>query len=214
MIARLEGTLFRDGEQVIVDCRGVGYEVTCSAYTMAALPAHGQPVTLRVYTQMRETAIALYGFFDHSERSLFDLLITVKNVGPSTAIAILSGAGPRDIAGLIARQDVAGLTRIKGIGKKTAELLVVELHEKCQLLVMTWGADGSQRDVALPAGAKRSPSSSGMRHPLLDEVAAALCGMGWRPIEADAAVKDLAVDPANPPPVEVLLRQALRSMPR
>lgn len=214
MIARLEGTLLRDGEQVIVDCRGVGYEVTCSAYTLAALPAHGEPVTLRIYTQMRETAIALYGFADHTERALFDLLITVKNVGPSTAIAILSGASPRDIAGLVARQDVAGLTRIKGIGKKTAEMLVVELHEKCELMLMTWGADGSLKPAAIPAGAKRTPSSSGMRHPLLDEVAAALVGMGWRPIEADGAVKDLVVDPADPPPVEALLRQALRSMPR
>src|SRR5881398_3382547 len=114
MIARLEGTLIREGDQVIVDCRGVGYELQCSAYTIAALPAAGEHVALRVYTQMRETAIALYGFAEHTERALFDLLITVKNVGPSTAIAILSGAGPRDIAGLIARQDVAGLTRIKG----------------------------------------------------------------------------------------------------
>lgn len=215
MIARLEGTLLREGDLVVVDCRGVGYEVTCSAYTMAALPAHGQPVTLRVYTQMRETAIALYGFAEHTERSLFDLLITVKNVGPSTAIAILSGAGPRDIAALIARQDVAGLTRIKGIGKKTAELLVVELHEKCELLLLSWSAEGTPRAVALPAGAKKS-SASGMRHPMLDEVAAALVGMGWRPIEADGAVKDLVVDPAaDPPPtIEDLLRQALRSMPR
>jgi len=214
MIARLEGTLLRDGEQVIVDCRGVGYEVTCSAYTVAALPPHGEPIVLRVYTQMRETAIALYGFAEHTERALFDLLITVKNVGPSTAIAILSGAGPRDIAGLIARQDVAGLTRIKGIGKKTAELLVVELHERCQRMVMSWSADGTPRPVALPAGARRTTSSGGLRHPLLDEVAAALVNMGWRPAEADGAVRDLAIDPADPPEVETLLRQALRSMPR
>jgi holliday junction DNA helicase RuvA len=211
VIARLQGTLLRDGEQVIVDCRGVGYEVTCSAYTLAALPAPGEDVTLRVYTQMRETAIQLYAFAEHTERKLFDLLITVKNVGPSTAIAILSGASPRDIAGLIARQDVAGLTRIKGIGKKTAELLVVELHEKCELELMSWSADGTPKAVTLPAGARRSTSN---RHPILDEVAAALVGMGWRPIEADAAVKDLALDGDPPPTIEMLLRQALRSMPR
>jgi len=211
VIARLEGTLHRDGDQVVVDCRGVGYEVTCSAYTMAALPAHGQPVTLRVYTQMRETAIALYGFADHAERSLFDLLITVKNVGPSTAIAILSGAGPRDIAALISRQDVPGLTRIKGIGKKTAELLVVELHEKCELLLLSWSADGTPRSVALPAGAKRSSVG---RHPMLEEVVAALINMGWKQLEAEGAVKDLVVDGDPPPTIEILLRQALRSMPR
>lgn len=210
MIARLDGTLLRDGDRVIVDCRGVGYEVTCSAYTQASLPADGQPVTLRVYTQMRETAIALYGFADHAERALFDLLITVKNVGPSTAIAILSGAAPRDIAALIARQDVPGLTKIKGIGKKTAELLVVELHEKCELLVMTWTAEGGIRPVALPAGAKKSGVTA--RHPLLEEVVGALVAMGYKPAEADGAVKELVVEPGQT--IETLVVQALRSMPR
>jgi Holliday junction DNA helicase RuvA len=211
MIARLEGTLVREGDQVIVDCNGVGYEVTCSAYTLAALPAAGERITLRIFTQVRETEIALYGFYEHTERSLFDLLITVKNVGPSTAVAILSGAGPRDIAALIARQDVPGLVRIKGIGKKTAELLVVELHEKCELLVLSWNATGGVRPAAsiYPPIANRSKPT---RHPLLDEVASALAGMGWRPAEADAAVLDLAVEDGAS--IETLLRQALRKMPR
>lgn len=209
MIARLEGILVRDGEHVIVDCNGVGYEVTCSAYALAALPAHGERVTLRVYTQMRETAIALYGFVETHERDLFDLLITVKNVGPSTAIAILSGANPRDIAALIAREDVPGLTRIKGIGKKTAELLVVELREKCELLVLSWNAAEGIRSVASPAGVPRAKSS---RHPLLGEVMTALVNMGWRPAEAEQVVAELAVDADTT--LEALLRQALRSMPR
>jgi len=210
MIARLEGTLIRDGNQIIVDCNGVGYEVTCSAYTIGALPAHGERVVLRVFTQVRETEIALFGFIDAQERGLFDLLITVKNVGPSTAIAILSGASPRDIAALIAREDVPGLTRIKGIGKKTAELLVVELREKCEMLVLSWTADGALRNVAVPAGALRTAKPS--RHPMLGDVIAALVGMGWRPIEAEAAVAELAIDDGAT--IESLLRQALRSMPR
>jgi len=214
MIARLEGTLVRDGEHVIVDCGGVGYEVTCSAFTLAALPASGERVSLRVFTQVRETEIALFGFIDEQERQLFDRLITVKNVGPSTAIAILSGSSPRDIAALIAREDVVGLTRIKGIGKKTAELLVVELREKCELLVLAWNAEGGVRPVASPsgAGAVRGRTGSHHRHPLLGEVMAALVNMGWRPAEAEQAVSDLAVgDDAS---IETLLRQALRSMPR
>ena len=210
MIARLEGTLIRDGEHVIVDCNGVGYEVTCSAYTLAALPASGERVTLRVYTQMRETAIALFGFADAHERDLFDLLITVKNVGPSTAIAMLSGAGPRDIAALVAREDVAGLTKIKGIGKKTAEMLVVELREKCEMLVLSWNASGGVRPVAAPAGTVRAAKS--LRHPLLGEVMSAMIAMGWRPVEAEAAVSELPVDEGST--IESLLRQALRSMPR
>ncbi len=212
MIARLEGTLVRDGEHVIVDCGGVGYEVTCSAFTLAALPASGERVVLRVFTQVRETEIALFGFIDEQERQLFDRLITVKNVGPSTAIAILSGSSPRDIAALIAREDVVGLTRIKGIGKKTAELLVVELREKCELLVLSWNAEGGVRPVAVPAGAARSKVGPHLRHPMLGEVMAALVNMGWRPAEAEQAVSDLAVgDGAS---IETLLRQALRSMPR
>jgi Holliday junction DNA helicase RuvA len=212
VIARLVGLLVRDGEHVIVDCGGVGYEVTCSAYSLAKLPAAGERVDLRVYTKVSETDIALYGFIDHQERALFDLLITVKNVGPSTAITILSGAGPRDIATLIARQDVAGLVRIKGIGKKTAELLVVELHEKCEMLVLTWNASGEVRPVAVPAGAARGKSTMHARHPLLGEVMSALIGMGWRSIEAEQAVAELEVgDDAT---FETLLRQALRSMPR
>ncbi len=212
MISRLEGTLIRDGEHVIVDCSGVGYEVTCSAYTLASLPASGERVVLRVYTQLRETALALFGFVDAHERDLFDLLITVKNVGPSTAIAILSGAGPRDIAALIAREDVPGLTKIKGIGKKTAELLVVELREKCELLVLSWNASGV-RPVAAPAGTVRAAkTATRLGHPLLAEVMSALVGMGWRPAEAEAAVSELPIDDAST--LETLLRQALRSMPR
>lgn len=213
MIARLEGTLIRDGNQIIVDCNGVGYEVTCSAYTIAALPAHGERVALRVFTQVRETEIALFGFIDAQERGLFDLLITVKNVGPSTAIAILSGASPRDIAALIAREDVPGLTRIKGIGKKTAELLVVELREKCEMLVLSWQADGSLRNVAsIHPGAGAARAAKPARHPLLADVIAALVGMGWRSIEAEAAVAELPIDDGAT--LEGLLRQALRSMPR
>jgi Holliday junction DNA helicase RuvA len=214
VIARLEGTLIRDDEHVVVDCGGVGYEVTCSAYTLAALPASGERVVLRVFTQVRETEIALFGFIDPQERGLFDLLITVKNVGPSTAIAILSGSSPRDIASLIAREDVVGLTRIKGIGKKTAELLVVELRDKCELLVLAWSAtaDGGVRPVAIPAGAARPRSGAPLRSPLVGEVMTALVSMGWRPAEAEAAVSERQVgDNAS---LESLLRQALRNMPR
>ena len=207
MIARLDGILIeRDAPHVVVDCGGVGYDVVCSAYTIAHLPADGERVTLRVFTHAQENKIALFGFADAQERALFDLLITVKNVGPSTAIAILGGATPRDIAGLIAREDIAGLTRIKGVGKKTAELLVVELREKCEQALLGWDASGGLRPVAhLP-----SPARS-RRHPMVDEVMSALVGMGWKPQEAESAVGDLAPDGQT---IEQLLRQALRSMPR
>jgi len=211
VIARLRGEVVeRAGARIILDVGGVGYDVLCSAHTLAALPPGGERVTLLVFTHAQENRIALYGFLEPAERALFDLLITVKNVGPSTAIGILSGGStPRDIAAMIAREDVAGLTKVKGVGKKTAELIVVELHEKCELLLMSWNASGDLRDVAIPAGATAVRRA---RHPMLDEVAAALAQLGWRPAEADKAVADLVVDPGVT--LEVLLRQALRAMPR
>lgn len=211
MIARLEGVLVeRMPPHVTIDVGGVGYDVVCSGYTLAELPADGERVMLRVFTHATENRIALYGFIDQQERALFDLLITVKNVGPSTAIAILSGSNPRDIATLIANEDVAGLTRIKGVGKKTAELLVVELHEKCAEALLAWDASGGLRPGALPAGAARIKVPK--RHPLIDEVMMALVGLGWKQAEAEQAVVDLPVPPDAT--IEQLLRQALRSMPR
>ncbi len=211
MIARLDGVLIeRMPPHIVVDVNGVGYDVVCSAYTIAGLPADGERVTLRVFTHASENKVALFGFIDQQERALFDLLITVKNVGPSTAIAILSGSSPRDIAALIANEDVPGLTRLKGVGKKTAELLVVELHEKCAEALLAWDAAAGMRPSALPAGAARIRPAK--RHPLVDEVMLALVGMGWRPAEAEQAVVDLPVPPEAT--IEQLLRQALQSMPR
>jgi holliday junction DNA helicase RuvA len=210
VIARLEGVLVeRMPPHVVVDCNGVGYDVICSSYTIAGLPADGERVTLRVFTHANENKLALFGFIDLQERTLFDLLITVKNVGPTTAIAILSGSSPRDIATLVANEDVRGLTTIKGVGKKTAELIVVELHEKCAEILVAWDASGGLRPVARPAGSVRANPK---RHPMVDEVMLALVGMGWRPVEAEQAVVDLPVPPEAT--IEQLLRQALRSMPR
>lgn len=210
MIARLDGTLIeRLPPHVVVDCHGVGYDVICSSYTLAGLPADGERVTLRVFTHATENRLALFGFIDVQERALFDLLITVKNVGPSTAIAILSGSSPREISTLIAAEDVPGLTRIKGVGKKTAELLAVELHEKCAEALLAWDASDGLRPGAMPAGSIRVKPR---RAPLVDEVASALVAMGWKPAEADAAVVDLPLTPEAT--LEQLLRYALRSMPR
>ncbi len=207
MIGRLRGQLVaRDGHQIIIDCAGVGYLVTCSGFTLGGLPAIDEPVILQVFTHAQENKIALYGFLTGAERELFDHLITVKNVGPASAMAILTGADPRSIAELISREDTAGLTRIKGVGKKTAELLVVELREKCETLLLSWSAHGEVRPVARPSGARAS------RHPMLDEVASALIGMGWKPVEAEAVVAELPITPGIT--IEALLRQALRSMPR
>ena len=210
MIARLEGTLIeREPPEVVIDCHGVGYEVTCSTYTLAKLPADGERVALRVFTHATENRVALFGFIDAQERTIFDQLIKAKNVGPTTAIAILSGSSPRELVALIAREDVAALTKIKGVGKKTAEMLVVELKDKAAELQLLWDASGALRPVG---SISSSAAPRRNRHPMVDEVLGALVGMGWRPQEAEAAIGDLAV-PQNAT-IEQLLRDALRSMPR
>jgi holliday junction DNA helicase RuvA len=207
MIARLQGKLVeRQEDGVVVDCAGVGYDVTTSMVTLAALPEVGAEVTLRVYTHVQETRIALYGFATGEERRLFDLLITVKNVGPATAVGILSGAPPRDLARLVAAGDVAQLVRIRGVGKKTADLIVVELKEKCEWLLATWGAGGA--DLPRAPG----PAARPVRSPLLEDVTSALVNLGWRAAEVDKVVSQMPVSPGAT--VETLLREALRAMPR
>jgi Holliday junction DNA helicase RuvA len=209
MIGRLRGTLVeQEDTSLVIDCGGVGYEVTVSTHTLASLPPVGEPVTMRIFTQTLETRIALYGFGSALERDLFDLLITVKNVGPASAMGILSGGlGPEQIAGLIARGETTQLTRLRGVGKKTAEMLVVELREKCELLLASWSAQGRPQ----PAVVARPIHTSG-RSAVLDEVAQALHQLGWRPAAVDKAVSELEVTEGAT--LESLLRQALRSMPR
>jgi holliday junction DNA helicase RuvA len=216
MIARLRGVLIERGPDfVVVECGGVGYEVTVSLTTLAELPEPGAEVTLRVFTHAQENKIALYGFAGMPERELFDRLITVKNVGPATAIAILSGVtSPIELTRTIAAGDVPALTRIKGVGKKTADLLVVELREKCEWMLANWNAAGvvgmvvpAERGGQIAVASKRTS-----RSPILDDVASALVGLGWRSAEVDKVIARLDIAPGAS--VESLLRDALRAMPR
>jgi holliday junction DNA helicase RuvA len=212
VIGRLRGTLVERADDVVtIDCAGVGYVVTVSIHTLAGLPAVGEELTLRIYTQVMETRIALYGFGSPAERELFDLLITVKNVGPSSAMGILSG-GPDavGIAQMIAAQDVGGLIKLRGVGKKTAEMLVVELHEKCALLLASWGAAG--KVAAAPAPEARLRVVRSARAPILSDVHSALTQLGWRQAEVERVVSGLEVPEGAT--LEALLRQALRAMPR
>jgi Holliday junction DNA helicase RuvA len=212
VIGRLSGKLvMREGNLVIVDCAGVGYEVTVSTHTLASLPQLGGEVTLRIYTQVLENKIALYGFGSPEERQLFDLLITVKKVGPTSAMSILSGgAGPAELAQLIASEQTTALTKLRGVGKKTAEMVVVELRDKCELLLATWGASGTLPESTAKAAAGRYSRS--VRAPILDDVASALLTLGWKAPEVDKALDALEVP--EDADLEGLIRQALQQMPR
>jgi Holliday junction DNA helicase RuvA len=131
MIAHLRGKLLaKHPNQAIVEAAGVGYDVTISVPTFSDLPATGAEVVLHIHTHVREDVIALYGFLRLPEKLLFDKLITVSGIGPTLAIKILSGMAADEMVGAIRDNDVARLTRIPGIGKKTAERMVLELRDK------------------------------------------------------------------------------------
>jgi holliday junction DNA helicase RuvA len=131
MIAHLRGKLLaKHPNQAIVETAGVGYDVTISVPTFSDLPAPGAEVELHIHTHVREDLIALYGFMRPAEKLLFEKLITVSGIGPKLAITILSGMAADEMVGAIRGNDVARLTRIPGIGKKTAERMVLELRDK------------------------------------------------------------------------------------
>jgi holliday junction DNA helicase RuvA len=131
MIAHLHGKLIaRHPNQVIVDAMGVGYDVTISVPTFSELPPAGGEVSLHIHTHVREDQIALYGFIRPEEKHLFEKLISVSGIGPKLAITILSGMPTSDMTSAIRGNDVARLTKIPGIGRKTAERMVLELRDK------------------------------------------------------------------------------------
>ena len=131
MIAHLRGKLLtKHPNQVVIESCGVGYEVNISVPTFSELPASGSEVALHIHTHVREDVIALYGFLRPAEKRLFEKLMTVSGIGAKLAITILSGMAADEMAGAIRGNDVARLTKIPGIGKKTAERMVLELRDK------------------------------------------------------------------------------------
>jgi holliday junction DNA helicase RuvA len=144
MIALLEGTVaVRRADHVVVSCGGVGYRLAVSAETLRHVPRVGRPATLHTHLIVRDDALQLYGFATEEERDLFLLLIGVQSVGPKMALAVLSGGPPRDLLAAVAAGDTARLQAAPGIGKRTAERIVVELREKVAepQIVVTRGGD-------------------------------------------------------------------------
>ncbi len=151
MIGKLTGTLAaKNPPEVLVDCAGVGYEVLVPMSTFYNLPALGEKVSLLTHLIVREDAHLLYGFATNDERAGFKQLVKISGVGPRTALSILSGMSVADIAQSVAKQDAARLTKIPGIGKKTAERLLLELKGKLGDALATGGtsvANDNQSDI-------------------------------------------------------------------
>ena len=141
MIALLRGTLLeKHPNQVIVDTNGVGYDVLIPVSTYSALPDTGAEVRLRIHTHVREDALLLYGFITAVEKAIFEKLITVSGIGPSLAIKVLSGLNAADLLTAIRNSQVDQLVRIPGVGKKTAERIVLELKDKLDTIGIPAGA--------------------------------------------------------------------------
>jgi holliday junction DNA helicase RuvA len=131
MIALISGRVaVRRADHVVVDCHGVGYRLAISAQTLRRVPAIGEEVVLHTHLVVRDDALALFGFATEEERELFLMLLGVQSVGPKVAIAVLSGGPPRELLGAIAAGDTARFQAVPGIGKRTAERIIVELREK------------------------------------------------------------------------------------
>ncbi|MBS1815198.1 MAG: Holliday junction branch migration protein RuvA [Acidobacteria bacterium] len=195
MIAHLRGRLFsKSPSQAIVECGGVGYDVAISVNTFTALPEEGREVELFINTQVREDAIALFGFTDRDEKRLFERLITVSGIGPTLAIKVLSGIAAPLLVAAIKGQDHATLTKIPGIGKKTAERVVVELKDKLDDMA---GA-AAAADAAFHAG------------PAGDDVLSALVNLGYQRNAAQKAVQTaIEQEPGLRNDFEALFRAAM-----
>jgi len=189
MIALLEGTVaVRRADHVVVSCGGVGYRLAVSAETLRHVPRVGRPATLYTHLIVRDDALLLYGFATEEERDLFLLLIGVQSVGPKMALAVLSGGPPRELLAAITGGDTARLQAAPGIGKRTAERIVVELREKVgEPIVISRGASDDPRMLARDG----------------------LVGLGFSPQEAD---KLLDGAPGDTP--EDLIAHALKGARR
>jgi Holliday junction DNA helicase RuvA len=167
----------------------VGYRVFLSQVSLSRLPPAGERVALRTHTHGREDALQLFGFAAEEEEAVFRELIAVKTVGPRAALNILSGIEARELARAVADGDVARLTRVPGVGKKTAERLVLELKEKLVALAR--------------AGAPAAPAGG-----VMEQLAQALVGLGYKAPQAEQAVE--ALRPPADRPLDELLREALK----
>ncbi len=202
MIGRLSGTLVESSPGgIVIDVGGVGYEVQIPLSTFYELPAGGgdESVTLHIHTHVRAEALQLYGFARLEERRTFELLISISGVGPRMALAFLSGIGVEELAAAVRDGDRARLQRIPGVGKKTAERVLLELADRIDLD----GGVGTR-----PAAAKSAAAESGTDA----EAVSALLNLGYARDTARRAVRDAVAESETPAKLETVLRSALRRL--
>jgi len=197
MISQIRGRLaHKSPGEIIIDCNGVGYGIRVPLSTFYELPEIEEEVLLQVYTHVREDALHLYGFLTPKEKELFCLLIGVSGVGPKLAVNVLSGISARDLERALHEGDLLGLTRIPGIGRKTAERMLVELKDK--------------------VGAPEAAIGGGLlfKEEAAKDALSALVNLGYTRPVAEQAVRDVLRQSKEAPSLEELLKESLRLLAR
>jgi holliday junction DNA helicase RuvA len=203
MISLLRGEVaVRRADHVVVLCDGVGYRAAVSAETLRHVPPVGERLTLHAHLIVRDDALALYGFHSEQERDLFLMLLSVQAVGPKVALAVLSGGSPRELISAIAAGDAARFQAVPGIGKRTAERIIVELREK---VVVRSDGEAADESILASRGAGGAGDGHGDAHTGRGLARAGLIELGYAPVEADGLLIDAEGDSA-----EALLASALR----
>jgi Holliday junction DNA helicase RuvA len=194
MIARLAGTLLdKNPPYLVIDVNGVGYEVEAPAGVFSDLPANGNEVAIVIHHHFSQDSQTLYGFASLGERELFRKLLKISGIGAKMALTILSGASGEELARYVSSGDVASLTRMPGIGKKTAERIIMELRDKLEGIAIAGGA---------------STSGSAISADPVTEASHALASLGYKPAEVSRMVSAVA-EPDMP--AEEIIRKALQT---
>ncbi len=196
MIARLAGTLiYKQPPLMVIDVGGVGYEVEAPLSVFYDLPAVGQDVVVLTHLSVKEDSQTLYGFASESQRTVFRQLLKISGIGAKLALTILSGASSEELARYVAEEDSAALTRLPGIGKKTAERIIIELRDKLDAVPLATSSG--------PGGQPSAPASAA------GEAVTALNALGYKPQESASMVRSVA-EPGME--VEEIVRLALKSV--
>ncbi len=186
MIASLTGRITsRKPDNVIIDVNGIGYQINVSLHTLSSLPAEGSEVFLSIYTHVREDTIQLYGFISEDEKKIFITLLGISGIGPKMGLTILSGISHDDFLNSIENEDVAMLCRVPGLGKKTAQRLILELREKL-------------------------PVATGVRDKLYEDTLSALVNLGYKKSIAQQSIEKVYKKDFND--IESLLRETLKQL--
>ena len=197
MIALISGKLaVKDpGGTVVVDTGSVGYRLFVSLNTLMTLPEVGENLTLHAVTVVRDDAMHLYGFGDTHEKDLFNLLVQVKGIGPKVALSLLGGLKPADLKNAISREDAGWISTVPGVGRKTAERIVLELKDK-----------------VVPLGEDLEPALAGIDEQVISDVVSALANLGYPSAQSKNTVKSILEKEDRPDDFDSIIREALKEL--